>query len=162
KCRAPAGLRLNPDSTAVHLDDPLGDGQPQAGAALFAGNGIVGLLKLLKQLGLVGSGNARASVADKYMECAIDRFGLDRNLAGIGELDGVADKIDQYLRQAATVTVPWRQFAGKFKLECELLVSRERLQRAADGLRNIPDAVVGEFAHELASLDLGEIKHVVD
>jgi hypothetical protein len=37
----------------VHLDDALGYSEPQAGAALLAGNGVVGLLKLLKQLGLI-------------------------------------------------------------------------------------------------------------
>ena len=58
KCRALARLRLDPNPSAVHLDDALGDGQSQAGAALLAGNGIVGLLKLLKQPGLVGRGDA--------------------------------------------------------------------------------------------------------
>src|SRR5262249_37432523 len=84
------------------------------------------------------------------------------DLAGVRELDGVADKIDQHLRQAATVTVPSRQFAGKLKLECELLVSRERLQRATDGLGNVLNAVIGQFQYELARLDLGQIEYVVD
>jgi len=52
----------------VHLDDPFGDGQSQAGAALLARNRIVGLLKFLKQLGLIGCGDARSGVADRYME----------------------------------------------------------------------------------------------
>src|SRR5262249_31729807 len=34
-------LRLDPDLAAVHLDDALGYGKPQAGAALLAGDGIV-------------------------------------------------------------------------------------------------------------------------
>src|SRR5262249_51074140 len=68
KRRALAGLRLNPDFAPVHLNDALRYGKPQAGAALLAGDRIVGLLKLLEQLGLIGSGDARASVADRYME----------------------------------------------------------------------------------------------
>jgi signal transduction histidine kinase len=32
------------------------------------------------------------------------RFGLDGDFTGIGELDGVADKIDQNLRQAAAIS----------------------------------------------------------
>ena len=51
KGRALAGLRLDPDFSPVHLNDPLGNGQSQAGAAFLAGDGVVGLLKLLKQLG---------------------------------------------------------------------------------------------------------------
>src|SRR6516225_8093515 len=49
KCGALAWLRLDPDSAAVHLNDPLGDGESQTGAALLAGDGIVGLLKFLEQ-----------------------------------------------------------------------------------------------------------------
>jgi hypothetical protein len=87
----------------VHLDDALRYGEPQASAALLAGDGIVGLLELLKQLGLVGCGNARAGITDRYIECAIVRFGLNGDFARIGELDGVADEIDQDLGQAASV-----------------------------------------------------------
>jgi hypothetical protein len=46
----------------VHLDDPLGNGQSQAGATLFTRDGIVGLLKLLKQLGLIGRGDTGSGV----------------------------------------------------------------------------------------------------
>src|SRR6516164_478395 len=109
KCGALARLRLDPNPSAVHLNDPLGDGQSQAGAALLARDRIVGLLELMKQLGLVRSGDARAGVADRDMECAIVRFGLDGNFAGIGELNGVADKIDQNLRQSSAVTMAWWQ-----------------------------------------------------
>ena len=42
------------------------------------------------------------------MECAVVRFCLDGDLARIRELNGVANEIDQDLRQAATVTVARR------------------------------------------------------
>ena len=61
-------LRLDPNSAAVHLNDALRYSQPQAGAALLAGDGIVGLLELLKQLGLIGCGNAGSGVTDRDME----------------------------------------------------------------------------------------------
>ena len=108
KCGALAWLRLDPDSAAVHLNDPLGDGESQTGAALLAGDGIVGLLKFLEQVGLIGSGDAGAGVTHRHMECAVIRFGLDGDFARIGELDGVADKVDQDLGQAAAVTVARR------------------------------------------------------
>src|SRR6516164_2736027 len=63
-----AGLRLDPDSAPVHLNDALRYGKSQAGAALLAGYRVVGLLKLLKQLGLIGSRDARAGVTHRYME----------------------------------------------------------------------------------------------
>ena len=45
KRRALARLRLDPNPSAVHFDDPLRYCESQAGAALLAGDGIVGLLK---------------------------------------------------------------------------------------------------------------------
>src|SRR5215469_10404741 len=68
KSRALTDLRLHPDLAAVHLNDALRYGEPQAGAALLACDRIVGLLELLKQLGLVNSGDARAGVTDRDME----------------------------------------------------------------------------------------------
>src|SRR6516164_5064900 len=68
KSRALTRLRLDPDLAAVHLNDPLGNGQSQAGATFLLGDGIVGLLELLKQLGLVGCGDSRSGVADRHME----------------------------------------------------------------------------------------------
>ena len=46
----------------MHLNDALGDGKPQAGPALLAGDGVVRLLELLKQLGLIGSGDTRSQL----------------------------------------------------------------------------------------------------
>src|SRR6516165_1879357 len=59
------------------------DMEPQAGAALLARDGIVGLLKLLKQLSLVRSRDAGSGVADRHMERAIVRISLDGDFACI-------------------------------------------------------------------------------
>jgi hypothetical protein len=96
------------------------------------------------------------------MERAIVGFGLDGDLAGIGELDGVADEIDQNLRQAAAVATAGRQLWGNLDFETKLLVRRQRLKRAANGLRDVLNGIIGEFEHKLASLDLGQIQHVID
>src|SRR6516164_3054300 len=117
-----AGLRLDPDSAPVHLDDALRYGESQAGAALLARDGIVRLLELLKQLDLIDSGDAGASVPDRYIECAIIRFGLNGDFACVGELDRIAYEIDQDLSQAPPIAMPWRQFGRNVDLERELLV----------------------------------------
>src|SRR6516164_5734981 len=96
------------------------------------------------------------------MKRSVVRFGLDGDLARIRELNGVADKIDQNLRQAAAISMTRRQFGSKLELERELLVSRERLQRAADGLGDVLNAVIGKLENQLAGLDLGQIEHVID
>src|SRR6516164_3769955 len=99
---------------------------------------------------------------DRDMERAVVSFSLDGDFAGVGELNGVANEVDQDLGQAAAVTVARRQVGRKFKLERELFVGRQRLQRAADGLGDVLNAVIGEFKFELTGLDLREIKHVID
>src|SRR5215472_16140781 len=55
-----------------------------------------------------------------------------------------------------------RQFKSKFDLERELFVGRQRLQRAADGLRNVLNVIIGEFEDELTGLDLRQIEHIID
>ena len=42
------------------------------------------------------------------MERVVVSFGLNGDFAGIGELDGVTDRIDQNLRQTAAVAVARR------------------------------------------------------
>src|SRR6516225_8692304 len=96
------------------------------------------------------------------MKRPVVRFGLDGNFARISELDGVANKIDQNLRQSSAVTMAWWQFRGHLDFEGQLFVSRQRLQRAADGLGDVLNAVIGEFEHELTGFDLGQIEHVID
>jgi hypothetical protein len=130
-----ARLRLNPNPSAVHLDDALGYGEPQPGAALLAGNRIVGLLKLLKQLGLISRGDARSGVADRYVECAIVRLGLDADFASIGELDRVADEIDQDLRYAvsplaACCAIFWRSSSPIFGRPILIPLARARAMPA--------------------------------
>src|ERR1051326_357953 len=60
--RALAELRLDPKLAAVHFDDAPRDRKAEAGAALLLGGGIVGLLEFLKNLALVGLGDAGAIV----------------------------------------------------------------------------------------------------
>src|SRR6516165_2981436 len=96
------------------------------------------------------------------MKRPVVRFGLDGNFARISELDGVPNKIDQNLRQSSAVTMAWWQFRGHLDFEGQLFVSRQRLQRAANGLGNVLNAVIRKFEFELTGLDLRKIKHVID
>jgi hypothetical protein len=69
--------RLNPDFSAVHLDDAFRDREPQPGAALLARDRIVGLLKFLKQLSLISFANARPGVVDCDSKRALGRGAFD-------------------------------------------------------------------------------------
>jgi hypothetical protein len=51
--RALAQGRLDPDASAVHLNDLLGDGKPEASVAFGLGVGTINLMELLEYAGLV-------------------------------------------------------------------------------------------------------------
>src|SRR5215468_9111568 len=96
------------------------------------------------------------------MERAVVCFSLNGHFARIGELNGVSDKVDQNLRQAPSVAAARGQLRCHLDSECELFVSCQRLQRAANRLGNVLNAVIGKFEYELAGLDLRQIEHVID
>ena len=54
------------------------------------------------------------------------------------------------------------QFGSHLDFERELLVSGQRFERAADRLGNVFKGVIGEIEYKLASLDLRQVKHVID
>ena len=58
-------------------------------------------------------------------------------LPAIGELDRVADEIEQNLREPALVAASLRQLRRDIDLERELLLARQRLDRAEDGLDDV-------------------------
>ena len=68
------------------------------------------------------------------------------DFAGIGELDGVANEIDQDLRQAPTVTAARGQLRSHLDFEQELFVGCQRLQRAAN-FNSIRDAIQAKHDH---------------
>ena len=80
----------------------------------------------------------------------------------IGELDRVADEIEQHLGEAALVAVRRRQVGRHLDLERELLLGGERLDRAEHAVHHVLDRIVGERERELAGLDLRQVEHVVD
>ena len=108
--RAPARLGLEPDRAAHQLHQPLGDGQPQAGAAEPARVRAVRLGEGLEHALLVGGHNAGAGVDHREEQpCAGVRAlpglpvdpDLDHALAG--ELEAVADQVGEHLHQLVLV-----------------------------------------------------------
>ena len=99
--RALAWRALDLDAAAHPLDDALGDGEAQAGAAELARGAAIGLLEFVEDARLLSGRNADAGVANLEDDLACIRAGLDddANAAGLGELDGVAGKIEQHLAE---------------------------------------------------------------
>ena len=92
------GVEFDPDAATVHLDDLLGDGEAEAGPALGLGVGVVDLVELLEDaLQLLGR-YPRTRVGHGNSEVAVHGRCGDAHLASVGELDGVADEIEEHLR----------------------------------------------------------------
>ena len=87
----------------MHLHDLLGDGEAQTGAAFGLSKGDIGLMELFEDTRLLGEWNARTGVCYEKVEVPVYRFRRDAHLAGVGELDGVADQVEQDLGEALLV-----------------------------------------------------------
>src|SRR6266700_6436270 len=135
--RSLARLGFDPDATTVHLDDALGDRQAETGSALLARDRAVGLLELLEDFRLIDCGNAGTRVAYRNRERPVRYRCPDRYLALVGELDGVADQVEQDLREPPSVAVTGRQVSSDLCLEGEPLFSGQRLDRGHDPVHHV-------------------------
>ena len=109
-----ARLTVDPQLASHKLDELLGDGQPQARAAILACRGAIGLDKRLQNRLLPIERDADATIPDRHVQhpalpvsglrlgCFLDGD-LDDDLSLCGEFDGVAHQIDQDLAQAAGI-----------------------------------------------------------
>src|SRR5215831_1344011 len=162
KGRAFAERRFHPDAPTVHLHDFLGDGEAQTRTALSFGKRAVHLMKVLEDSPLVFQWYSRPSVRYADRKVAVDRFGAHAHLARVGELDGVANEIEQHLREALFVAkANWERLVHG-RRQGELLVLRERLGCRAHRLNHALDRVFGHVEGELAGFDLGDVEHGVD
>src|SRR6266487_2810453 len=102
--RALADRALDPDPPAVELDEPLRQGEPEAGPLARAFAGSSNLLKLLEDLSEILWGDADAAVADRHLDLAISSARAHGDRAAIrGELHGVRQQVEEDLADLALV-----------------------------------------------------------
>ena len=104
KARAHAGLAVNSDLTTQQFHQMPADGQAQTVTAIDTGGVIAGLLEAFENFVQAFGPNADAGVAHRKHQLIGLALYLERDLALVGELDGVAQQINQYLHQAMPVT----------------------------------------------------------
>src|SRR5262249_48674205 len=117
KCRSVANFRFDPNPPAMQLNDTLGDGKPQSGAALLFCIRAIDLMKFLEDSPALGFRDAWAGVGDHDRENAVVGTGRYANCTVIRELDGIADQIEQDLRQAAFVAAAVWHAVGDFHIQ---------------------------------------------
>ena len=105
----------------MHLDDLLGDGEAEAGSALGLGIGVVDLVELLEDALQLLRRYSWTRVSHGNSEVAVHGRRGDAHFARVGELDGVADEVEEHLGEALLVAQADRQALGNVGLERELL-----------------------------------------
>ena len=169
KARPLAFAAFNPDGAAHQRDQPLADGQPQAGPLELARPGVVGLIELAEDVvDLVGR-DADAGVLDRDVDVAEARLAVqhpghtDQHVPFPGELDGIAGEICQYLPDAPGIA----QKAGRQEQvivdqDRQPLVARRRLQQQDNLVHAAFQIELGRVKNQLVGLDLRIVENVVD
>ena len=87
----------------MHLHDLLGDREPEPSATSGLGQRAVDLMELLENARALLLRDAWASIRNADVEVTVHGFGGDAHLARVGELDSVADEIEQHLGEALLI-----------------------------------------------------------
>src|SRR5439155_12377418 len=111
---AEADRALHADTAGHRLDQLLRDGRPEPGAAEAARGGLVCLREALEDFGLRFGRDADAGVADREFQAhLLSRLALRRDVHRdatlLGELERVADQIDQDLAQVMRIAAQCRR-----------------------------------------------------
>ena len=106
--RALALLAVDADLAAHQLDQPRGDGEPEAGALVAAGRRGVDLAELLEDQRQACRRECRCRYRSPRCGASCRRptgspLDIDQHMAGIGELDRIADQIGDDLADAADI-----------------------------------------------------------
>src|SRR5262245_33939605 len=90
----------------MHLNDLLGDGEPKTSATSGFGQRAVDLVELLEDASSLVIGNAWPRIGHADVEVAVNSLGSHAHLTPGRELDGIADKVKQHLRESLFVARP--------------------------------------------------------
>ena len=146
----------------------LGDGQAEAGAAVLAGGGGVGLFKGLEEAAHLFVGEADAGVGDGEVDkLAVVVFvlytSLDDDFALLGEFDGVIAEIDEDLAEAKRVAFRVSVDHGvDVEDELEAFGGGFFGDEVADIFENFVEVEVDVFDGQFTGFDFREVENVVD
>ena len=89
----------------MQFDDLTGDREAKAGAAFGARGRAVELPELFEHALAVVGGDPRPGICDRDLERAIGGSHVHRDLPVLGELDRVADQVEQHLRDPPVIAL---------------------------------------------------------
>ena len=175
KHRAIALAAGHTDLPAHQLHQLFANGKPQAGAAIAAGGGAVGLLKLLEHALLRSLRHADAAVTHhkvrplhiprgcgQALRCFLQRLHMDGDATLFSELERVTDEVDQHLADASRVAIDVGRDAGvHVDRKLDRTLTRALIEHDQRFAQHGAQGKVDVFQGELAGLDFGDIKQVV-
>jgi hypothetical protein len=166
--RARARRARHGDASAHQFGQAANDRQAKTGPAIAAGRRAVALGKGLEQAGHLRLRHADTAVGDRQDEAHASVDGRlasdgDADLADFGELDGVADQVEQDLAHARGIAVQQvrRRLVdhGDDRQSLAVGLDRQRFRHAFDERAQLER---GGLQLHPAGLDLGEVEHIVD
>ena len=172
KCenRTLARCAVDLDQSAHHLHQLLADGKAESGAAITARGCGAALLEYLEQALLRFLRYADAGVPHRYADARVSGRGGVRvdahrylHLAFLGELDGVADQVDQYLAQPPRVARDaCRHRRCKVMDQLDASLVRTGRQKLGDFLDQLHQRELLDLKFESAGFDPGKVEDIVD
>ena len=161
-------LAVDPDRAVHQLAQAGADRQPEAGAAELAPDLDIALGECFEDRSLSVGRDADAGVADRDLEvdAAVPFAGhpdTDRDTALAGELEGVADQVDQDLPDPRRIPQqPPRQPGAAREIQRQRTLTGLPAQRLQGLVEQSGEIERDRLDQELAGLDLREIEQVVD
>ena len=105
----------------MQLNNPLGDGQTEASAALLFRNGAIYLMKFLKNTPPFSVRDSRSRVRNSNCEGTVHLGDGNANLSGVRELYGVTNQIEKHLGNATFIALTDGEIVRHFNFEREVL-----------------------------------------
>ena len=154
---------LGPDGAAVHLDELLDDGEPQAEPAMPPGGGGVGLAEAVEDLGEELGPDADAGVDDADLDVRVDPLQEDLDPAALGrELDGVGEEVPDDLLEAGGVAGDGPGERVEDLVDADALGLGRRHDGGEGGLDDVGEVEPLDVEAELAGDDAGDVEEVID
>ena len=154
---------LGPDAAAVHLDELLDDGEPQAQAAVPPRRAGVGLAEAVEdvreELGL----DAHAGVDDADLDVRVDPLQEHLHLAALGrELHGVGEQVPDDLLEPGEVAGDGAGERIEHLVDADALGVGRRHDGGEGGLDDLGELQPLDVEAEVAGDDAGDVEQVLD
>lgn len=162
------GFTFEPDTAVHEFDEAFGDGEAEAGAAVFTGGGHIGLGEGLEEACGLFRGHADTGVGDGEFQLdtgfgCLEEFGGDADLAVFRELDGIVDEVGDDLAEAEGVAAEVLGDIGwDFDEELEAFFVGFLGGDRGDRVDDLVELEVDIFDIEFTGFDFGDIEDVVN